>query len=37
VVLRRPGIVGLIGIEAQEIRLLALHLDDETWTGAPTS
>jgi hypothetical protein len=37
VILCRPGIVGLIRIEAQEIRLLALQLDDETWPDASTS
>lgn len=34
ILLRRPRIVGLIGIEAQEIRLLALALDD---AAAPIS
>lgn len=37
IALRHPGIVGLLGIEAQEIRLLAIRLDDATWPDAPIS
>jgi len=34
IALRHPGIVGLLGIEAQEICLPAPHLDDATWANA---
>lgn len=35
--LHQPGVVGLLGIEFQEIRLLALSLDDVTWPPTPIS
>jgi len=37
IALRHPGIVAFLGIETQEIRLLAPHLDDATWLDTPIS